>query len=161
MLLALAPALRPLLAGDGVIVPIQNGGVAPPLATVLGAFVLGGLSNLGATMHAPGRYQQRNDGHLLVGELRGGRARAPTPSPAGSARGGHAQQRQLHGRHVVQAGAREMVRSDGSSDSSARRFESSLRISSVPHVGRAWRSRMISTAISDVVRSGLFCERVD
>jgi 2-dehydropantoate 2-reductase len=34
--------------------------------------VLGGLSNLGATMTAPGAYEQRNAGHLLVGELAGG-----------------------------------------------------------------------------------------
>ncbi|HEY1335171.1 MAG TPA: ketopantoate reductase C-terminal domain-containing protein, partial [Myxococcaceae bacterium] len=34
--------------------------------------VLGGLSNLGATLHAPGRIEQRNAGHLLVGELTGG-----------------------------------------------------------------------------------------
>jgi 2-dehydropantoate 2-reductase len=34
--------------------------------------VLGGLSNLGATMTAPGLYEQRNAGHLLIGELAGG-----------------------------------------------------------------------------------------
>ena len=34
--------------------------------------MLGGLSNLGATMHAPGVYEQRNAGHLLIGELTGG-----------------------------------------------------------------------------------------
>ena len=34
--------------------------------------MLGGLSNLGATMSAPGVYEQRNAGHLLMGELAGG-----------------------------------------------------------------------------------------
>jgi 2-dehydropantoate 2-reductase len=37
-----------------------------------GNVVLGGLSNLGATMLEPGVYEQRNAGHLLVGELAGG-----------------------------------------------------------------------------------------
>ena len=34
--------------------------------------MLGGLSNLGATMIKPGIYEQRNAGHLLIGELAGG-----------------------------------------------------------------------------------------
>ena len=34
--------------------------------------MLGGLSNLGATMVEPGVYEQRNAGHLLIGELAGG-----------------------------------------------------------------------------------------
>ena len=42
------------------------------LAERLGNCVLGGLSNLGATMEAPGIYEQRNAGHLLIGELAGG-----------------------------------------------------------------------------------------
>jgi 2-dehydropantoate 2-reductase len=53
--------------------PIQNGGVSQVLAEQLGGgCVLGGLSNLGATMASPGVYEQRNAGHLLVGELAGG-----------------------------------------------------------------------------------------
>jgi 2-dehydropantoate 2-reductase len=34
--------------------------------------VLGGFSNLGATMVQPGIYEQKNAGHLLIGELAGG-----------------------------------------------------------------------------------------
>lgn len=59
--IAIAPRLR------GLVVPIQNGGVAELLAASLGAErVVGALSNLGATMHAPGDYEARNAGHLLV-----------------------------------------------------------------------------------------------
>jgi 2-dehydropantoate 2-reductase len=44
--------------------------VSQLLADQLGGdCVLGGLSNLGATMSAPGVYEQRNAGHLLIGEL--------------------------------------------------------------------------------------------
>lgn len=68
----LAPRLSGLLGPGGTLLPIQNGGVAQTLADRLGACVLGGLSNLGATMTAPGVYEQRNAGHLLVGELAGG-----------------------------------------------------------------------------------------
>jgi len=67
-----APRAARLLAPGGVLLPIQNGGVAQVLGDRLGACVLGGLSNLGATMAAPGVYEQRNAGHLLVGELAGG-----------------------------------------------------------------------------------------
>ena len=68
-----APRLTRLLAPGGTLLPIQNGGVAQTLADQLGDDrVLGGLSNLGATMAAPGVYEQRNAGHLLVGELAGG-----------------------------------------------------------------------------------------
>lgn len=71
--IAVAPRLSRLLGPGGTLLPIQNGGVAQELADMLGDDrVLGGLSNLGATMSAPGRYEQRNAGHLLVGELRGG-----------------------------------------------------------------------------------------
>jgi 2-dehydropantoate 2-reductase len=67
-----APKLVRTLAADGVLLPIQNGGVAQVLAERLGSdHLLGGLSNLGATMYAPGSYEQRNAGHLLVGELSG------------------------------------------------------------------------------------------
>jgi 2-dehydropantoate 2-reductase len=68
----LAPRVAQLLAAGGTLLPIQNGGVAQLLSDRLGAVVLGGLSNLGATLHAPGVSEQRNAGHLLVGELAGG-----------------------------------------------------------------------------------------
>jgi 2-dehydropantoate 2-reductase len=69
----LAPLLASCLTNDGTLLPIQNGGVPAMLGQQLGAErVLGGLSNLGATMHAPGAYEQRNAGHLLIGELSGG-----------------------------------------------------------------------------------------
>jgi 2-dehydropantoate 2-reductase len=68
-----APRLSGLLGSGGTLLPIQNGGVAQTLADRLGDDrVLGGLSNLGATMTAPGLYEQRNAGHLLIGELAGG-----------------------------------------------------------------------------------------
>ncbi len=69
----IAPALVARLAPDGVLWPIQNGDVARIIADQLrDGRVLGGLSNLGATMTSPGHYEQRNAGHLLVGELAGG-----------------------------------------------------------------------------------------
>ncbi|HEX4481421.1 MAG TPA: 2-dehydropantoate 2-reductase [Rudaea sp.] len=69
----LAPLLASSLTNDGTLLPIQNGGVPAMLGQQLGAErVLGGLSNLGATIHAPGVYEQRNAGHLLIGELNGG-----------------------------------------------------------------------------------------
>jgi len=67
-----APRLSSLLGPNATLLPIQNGGVPQMLAERLGSCVLGGLSNLGATMEAPGIYQQRNAGHLLIGELAGG-----------------------------------------------------------------------------------------
>lgn len=68
-----APRLVRMLGAGGVLLPIQNGGVAQLLADRLGGDrILGGLSNLGATMNATGSYEQRNAGHLLVGELSGG-----------------------------------------------------------------------------------------
>ncbi|AKV00434.1 2-dehydropantoate 2-reductase [Labilithrix luteola] len=68
-----APKLNSILAPGGTILPIQNGGVSRILADRLGGnVVLGALSNLGATMREPGVYEQRNAGHLLVGELEGG-----------------------------------------------------------------------------------------
>ena len=65
-----APSLVTMLSEEGTLLPLQNGGVAHLLADRLGDCVLGGLSNLGATMLAPGTYEQRNAGHLLIGELR-------------------------------------------------------------------------------------------
>lgn len=68
-----APELVGMLGAGGVLLPIQNGGVAQALADCLGQDrILGGLSNLGATMSEPGFYEQRNPGHLLIGELSGG-----------------------------------------------------------------------------------------
>ncbi|HUJ28721.1 MAG TPA: ketopantoate reductase C-terminal domain-containing protein [Myxococcales bacterium] len=45
---------------------IQNGGVSKLLRDRLGDVVVGALSNLGATLHATGEYEQRNDGYLLI-----------------------------------------------------------------------------------------------
>jgi 2-dehydropantoate 2-reductase len=71
--LEVAPYVGGLLAPEGVILPIQNGGVARVLADRLGEDkILGGFSNLGATMVEPGVYEQKNAGHLLIGELAGG-----------------------------------------------------------------------------------------
>ena len=71
--LDVAPQLVSLLGPQGVILPIQNGGVARVLADRLGEDkVLGGFSNFGATMVEPGVYEQKNAGHLVIGELAGG-----------------------------------------------------------------------------------------
>jgi 2-dehydropantoate 2-reductase len=68
-----APRLIRMLGAGGVLLPIQNGDVAQALADRHGRDqILGGLSNLGATMKEPGCYEQRNAGHLLIGELSGG-----------------------------------------------------------------------------------------
>ena len=72
---AIEVALRllELLGPGGTLAPIQNGGVPQMLTGRLGDNrVLGGLSNLGATMTVPGVYEQRNAGHLLIGEAGGG-----------------------------------------------------------------------------------------
>lgn len=71
--LAAAPRLGALLGPGGTLLPLQSGGVARALAARLGTGrVLGGLSNLGATVLAPGIVEQRSAGDLLVGELDGG-----------------------------------------------------------------------------------------
>src|SRR5690348_4124135 len=71
--LEVAPRVLRLLAPGGVMLPIQNGGVARVLADGLGEHrILGGFSNLGATMVEPGVYEQKNAGHLVIGELAGG-----------------------------------------------------------------------------------------
>jgi len=67
-----APHLARLLVPGGTLLCIQNGGVSQLVAERLGEVVLGGLSNLGATMVQPGVYEQRNSGHLLIGEVAGG-----------------------------------------------------------------------------------------
>jgi 2-dehydropantoate 2-reductase len=89
--LELAPSLARLLAPGGVVLPIQNGGVAQMLAERLGrGRVVGGLSNLGATMVEAGVYQQRNAGHLLIGELAGGPSeRVERIAPEGRDRSSH------------------------------------------------------------------------
>ena len=71
--LEIGPFLARLLAPRGTLLCIQNGGVSQMLSERLGdRVVLGGLSNLGATMVEPGVYEQRNAGHLLIGEVAGG-----------------------------------------------------------------------------------------
>src|ERR1700726_205588 len=71
--LEVAPRVLRLLAPGGVMLPIQNGGVARVLADGLGEDrILGGFSNLGATMVEPGVYEHENTGHLEIGELAGG-----------------------------------------------------------------------------------------
>ena len=71
----LAPRIARWIEPGGTLVPIQNGAVSQLLADRLGhERVLGGLSNLGATMHAPGVFEQKNAGHLLIGELGGGQS---------------------------------------------------------------------------------------
>ena len=68
-----APFLSRLLVAGGTLLCIQNGGVSQIVAERLGGdLVLGGLSNLGATMVEPGVYEQRNAGDLLIGEVAGG-----------------------------------------------------------------------------------------
>lgn len=74
--IAAAPRCIASLVPGGTLLPIQNGAVAHVLAERYPeVHVLGGLSNLGATMRAPGVYEQRNAGHLLVGALAGGSTR--------------------------------------------------------------------------------------
>ena len=70
--LDVAPFLARLLSADGTLLPIQNGCVSQLLFDRFGDKVVGGLSNLGATMLEPGVYKQKNAGHLLIGELAGG-----------------------------------------------------------------------------------------
>jgi 2-dehydropantoate 2-reductase len=73
--MTLAPRARGMLGQTGVLLPIQNGGVSQLLhEAIAGGRVLAGLSNLGATMISPGVYEQRNAGHLLIGEIEGGRS---------------------------------------------------------------------------------------
>jgi 2-dehydropantoate 2-reductase len=59
-----APSLARLLAPGGTLLPLQNGGVPQMLASRLGdECVLGGLSNLGATMLRPGIYDVKQKAH--------------------------------------------------------------------------------------------------
>src|SRR5258708_21874018 len=68
-----ATSLVRLLAPRGTLLPIQNGVVPLMLASQFGErCMLGGLSNLTATMLRPGIYEQTNAGYLLIGELGGG-----------------------------------------------------------------------------------------
>jgi 2-dehydropantoate 2-reductase len=71
--LEIGPRAAALLRPEGVLLPLQNGGVSERLIERLGTGgLVGAVSNLGATMHGPGRYEQRNAGHFLIGEVRGG-----------------------------------------------------------------------------------------
>jgi 2-dehydropantoate 2-reductase len=71
--LDLSSSLLDLLSPGGTLLPIQNGAVPQMISEKLGKdIVLGGLSNLGATMTEPGVYRQTNAGHLLIGEIGGG-----------------------------------------------------------------------------------------
>jgi 2-dehydropantoate 2-reductase len=71
-----APRAIRLLRKGATLLPLQNGGVSQLLAERFGHdVVLGGLSNLGATMVARGVYEQRNAGHLVIGEIAGGQSR--------------------------------------------------------------------------------------
>ena len=83
-----ASKLSGLLGPGGTLLPIQNGGVPQMLGDRLGECVLGGLSNLGATMTEPGIYEQRNAGHLLIGELAGGASAGGASSSMAWPRGG-------------------------------------------------------------------------
>src|SRR3954471_2989093 len=59
--LEISPLLATLLAPAGTLLSIQNGGVSQLLFERLGGkALLGGVSNLGATMLEPGVYEQRN-----------------------------------------------------------------------------------------------------
>lgn len=69
----LARTVGAALSAGGTLLTLQNGGVAFEIAEQTGEqTTLGGISNIGAVMHAPGVYEQRNEGHLLLGELPGG-----------------------------------------------------------------------------------------
>jgi 2-dehydropantoate 2-reductase len=71
--LGMSSRLLDLLRPGGVILSIQNGCVPLMLADQLGCeTVLGGISNLAATMVEPGRFEQRNSGNLILGEINGG-----------------------------------------------------------------------------------------
>ncbi|WAC21660.1 2-dehydropantoate 2-reductase [Luteolibacter sp. SL250] len=62
-----------LLGEGGILIPLQNGSVYQSIADQLGADkVIGCVSHIGATMVEPGIFEQRNSGHLLIGELGGG-----------------------------------------------------------------------------------------
>jgi len=71
--LELAPQLLGLLQPAGAIVSLQNGCVPLMLAARLGSEnVLGGISNLAATLVGPGRFEQRNTGNVVLGETKEG-----------------------------------------------------------------------------------------
>src|SRR5215472_8238250 len=98
------PKLSHLLGPNAMLLPIQNGGVPQMLAERLGNCVLGGLSNLGATMEAPGIYQQRNAGHLLIGELAGGESERTERVHRWLERGRGPRDMKPPGRGMVEAG---------------------------------------------------------
>lgn len=63
----------PLLRGDqGYVVTFQNGVVEDAVAAAVGARrVVSGIIGWGATMHAPGVYEQTSGGQIHIGELDG------------------------------------------------------------------------------------------
>jgi 2-dehydropantoate 2-reductase len=68
-----APTLVGMVAPGGTLLPIQNGGVPQILRSqIRNGCLLGGISNLTATMLGPGIYEQTNAGYLLIGEHGGG-----------------------------------------------------------------------------------------
>jgi hypothetical protein len=70
-----ASSLVRLLAPGGTLFPIRNRGVPQMLASQLEEqCVLGGLSNLTATMLRPGIYEQSNAGYLPIGSFAGAKA---------------------------------------------------------------------------------------
>lgn len=69
---AAARSTLPHLSDSGFVVPFQNGVVQPQVVDVVGRDrVVGALLNWGATMHAPGIYEQTVKGITLIGELDG------------------------------------------------------------------------------------------
>ena len=76
-----APRLAPLLAPEGVVVPLQNGVLAAGrLAAALGEDrVAGGIVNLLAWIDGPGRIRHVGGSPRLVLGERGERARRPSP----------------------------------------------------------------------------------
>lgn len=65
-----APALKPLLAPEGVVVSLQNGICEDALAAVLGRQqVVGCVTGWGATMHGPAELEMTSTGEFVVGEL--------------------------------------------------------------------------------------------
>lgn len=62
----------PLLAANGVIVPLQNGVVEDRVSEIAGRErVIGGIVVWGATMHEPGVYEMTSHGETVIGELDG------------------------------------------------------------------------------------------
>jgi 2-dehydropantoate 2-reductase len=74
---AAAEQARPLLGGDTLLIPVQNGIEVPDqLARLLGEeHVLGGLTYVASSIESPGTVVQRSKtGELIFGELKGGKS---------------------------------------------------------------------------------------